>query len=162
MKVWEKFFFFFFYCFWFVCSIVSKNCADTYKAGERESGVYKINPDSAGIIKVFCDQITAGGGWLVFQKRLNGSVDFFVGWNQYKRGFGNLNGEFWLGLDNIHHLTSREEYKLRVDLEDYEGNTYYAEYDSFKVASEGGKYRLSLGGYTGLISLRSLISIYKF
>ena len=144
------------------CSIVSKNCADTYKAGERESGVYKINPDSAGIIKVLCDQITAGGGWLVFQKRLNGLVDFFLGWNQYKRGFGNLTGEFWLGLDNIHHLTSREEYKLRVDLEDFAGNTYYAEYDSFKVASEGEKYILSLGGYTGLISLRSLISIYKF
>ena len=144
------------------CSIVSKNCTDTYKAGERENGVYKINPDSAGIIKVLCDQTTAGGGWLVFQKRLDGSVGFYRGWTEYKRGFGNLTSEFWLGLDEIHRLTSSGRYKLRVDLEDFDRNTYYAEYDFFEVASEGEKYKLSVGSYAGLISLRSSISIYKF
>jgi len=144
-----------------VCSIVSI-CADTYKAGEKESGVYTFNPDGAGIIEVFCDQTTAGGGWLVFQKRLDGSVDFYRGWTEYKRGFGNLTGEFWLGLDNIHRLTNSGKYKLRVDLEDPAGETYYAEYDSFGVLSEGEKYQLSVGSYTGLISLRSLISIDRF
>jgi len=145
-----------------VCFIVSQNCADTYKAGEKESGVYTINPDGAGIIEVFCDQTTAGGGWLVFQKRLDGSVDFYRGWTEYKRGFGNPAGEFWLGLDNIHSLTTNGSYKLRVDLEDSAGDTYYAEYDSFGVLSEGEKYQLSVGSYTGLISLLSLISIGKF
>jgi len=99
---------------------------------------------------VFCDQTTAGGGWLVFQKRQDGSVDFYLGWTEYKRGFGNLSGEFWLGLDNIHRLSSSGSHKLRVDLEDFAGNTYYAEYDLFKVGSEGEKYKLSLGSYTGL------------
>jgi len=158
VKVWEKFFFFFFYCFWFVCSIVSKDCADTFKAGERDSRVYTINPDGSGIFDVFCDHTTAGGGWLVFQKRLDGSVDFYRGWTEYKRGFGSLTGEFWLGLDKIHLLTSRENYKLRVDLEDFDGNTYYAEYDLFGVASEGEKYKLSVETHSGLISLRSLIN----
>jgi len=129
---------------------VSKNCADTYKSGESKSGVYRINPDGSEIIDVFCDQTTAGGGWLVFQKRQDGSVDFYLGWAEYKRGFGNLSGEFWLGLDNIHRLSSSGSHKLRVDLEDFVGNTYYAEYDLFKIASEGEKYRLSLGSYSGL------------
>ena len=90
----------------------------------------------------------------MFQKRLNGSVDFYRGWTEYKDGFGPLTGEFWLGLDNIHRLTSSGKYKLRVDLEDFTGKTYYAEYDVFEVASEEEKYKLSVGNYTGLISLK--------
>ena len=98
---------------------------------------------------MFCDQTTAGGGWTVFQKRLDGSVDFYRGWNEYKRGFGNLNGEFWLGLENIYRLTRSGRYKLRVDLEDTSGNTAYAEYDMFAVASERTKYQLSIGTFSG-------------
>ena len=99
---------------------------------------------------MFCDQTTTGAGWLVFQKRLDGSVDFYRDWAEYKRGFGSLTGEVWLGLDKIHRLTSNGYYKLRVDLEDFSANTYYAEYDFFKVASEGEKYELSVGRYSGL------------
>ena len=110
--------------------------------------MYTIDPDGSGAFNVFCDQKTAGGGWTVFQKRLDGSVDFYRGWNDYKRGFGNLNGEFWLGLDKIHRLTKTRN-KLRVDLEDTTGNTVYAEYDMFAVTSERTKYQLSLGTYSG-------------
>jgi len=108
-----------------------------------------INPDGLGAFDAFCDQTTAGGGWTVFQKRMDGSVDFYRVWTDYKRGFGNLNGEFWLGLDKIHRLSSSGKYKLRVDLEDFAGNTVYAEYDSFGVGSEGTKYQLSVGNYSG-------------
>ena len=80
---------------------------------------------------MYCDQKTAGGGWTVFQKRLDGSDD-------YKRGFGNLNGEFWLGLENIYRLT-KEQSRLRVDLEDFENQTAYAEYDSFGIGDEQSK-----------------------
>ena len=89
----------------------------------------------------------------MFQKRLDGSVDFYRGWAEYKRGFGSLTGEFWLGLDKIHRLTSSGSYKLRVDLEDFDGKTYYAEYDLFKVGSEAEKYHLVVGNYKGLSSL---------
>ena len=98
---------------------------------------------------MFCDQTTAGGGWTVFQKRLDGSVDFYRDWANYKNGFGNLNGEFWLGLDKINRLTNSERYKLRVDLEDITGKTAYAEYNHFAVTSERTKYQLSLGTYSG-------------
>jgi len=126
-----------------------RNCADVFKSGARISGVYTIDPDGSGAFDVFCDQTTAGGGWTVFQKRLDGSVDFYRGWNDYKLGFGNLNGEFWLGLDKINRITNSERYKLRVDLEDIQGNTAYAEYDMFAVTSEKIKYQLSLGAYSG-------------
>ena len=92
---------------------------------------------------------TDGGGWTVFQRRLDGSVDFYLGWESYKRGFGNLNKEFWLGNDNLHRLTAADDVKLRVDLEDFDGNIKYAEYTTFKVASEADKYRLLIEGYSG-------------
>ena len=87
----------------------------------------------------------------MFQKRLDGSVDFYRGWADYKNGFGNLNGEFWLGLDKINRLTKTKN-RLRVDLEDTTGKTAYAEYDMFAVTSERTKYKLSLGTYSGKFS----------
>ena len=92
---------------------------------------------------------TEGGGWTVFQKRLDGSVNFYRGWESYKNGFGSLSGEFWLGNDNIHRLADSDDVMLRVDLEDFEGNIAYAEYTTFKVADEADKYRLLIGGYKG-------------
>ena len=92
---------------------------------------------------------TEGGGWTVFQRRLDGSVDFYLNWTDYKHGFGNLSGEFWLGNDNLHRLTAAGKVELRVDLEDFDGNITYAEYATFKVADEGDKYRLLIGGYSG-------------
>ena len=127
-----------------------KNCAELYKSGEKISGVYTIDPDGADAFDVFCDQTTAGGGWTVFQKRIDGSVNFYRGWADYKNGFGNLNGEFWLGLEKINRLTNSERYKLRVDLEDTEGKTAYAEFDMFAITSERKKYQLSIGTYSGL------------
>ena len=89
---------------------------------------------------------TDGGGWTVFQKRLNGSVDFYRTWASYKKGFGDLNGEFWLGNDNLHRLTAADDVILRVDLEDFEGNIKYAKYKTFELADEGKKYQLLIGG----------------
>ena len=88
----------------------------------------------------------------MFQKRQDGSVDFYRGWTDYKLGFGNLNGEFWLGLDKINRLTNSGRYRLHVDLEDTKGKRAYAEYDHFAVSSEKSKYQLSLGTYSGEFS----------
>ena len=99
---------------------------------------------------------TSGGGWTVFQRRLDGSVDFYRGWQDYKHGFGDLKGEFWLGLDKIHRLTRVTKYVLRIDMGDSSGNTRYALYSSFAVSSEKSKYQLSLGTYSG--KLRTMVN----
>ena len=109
--------------------------------------MYVIKPDIQSPFDVFCDQTTAGGGWTVFQKRIDGSVDFNLNWSDYKHGFGDLNGEFWLGLERIHRLTSDNNSMLRVDMEDFEGESGYAEYSLFGVRSEHDKYQLILGSY---------------
>ena len=133
-----------------IVQTVGRNCAELYKSGERNSGVYTIDPDGSGAFDVFCDQTTAGGGWTVFQKRLDGSVDFYRGWSDYKIGFGNRRGEYWLGLDKIHRLTKLVNNTLRVELEDTECKTAYAAYDMFAVSSEKTNYQLSLGTYSGM------------
>ena len=92
---------------------------------------------------------TSGGGWTIFQRRVDGSDDFYLGWKFYTEGFGDLNGEFWLGLDKINRLSEGGQTVLRVDLEDFENETRYAEYTIFAVANEEDKYRLTVGNYSG-------------
>ena len=126
-----------------------KDCSKLGKTGFSSNGVYHINPDNGSPMQVLCDLITNGGGWTVFQKRLDGSVDFFRNWESYKNGFGDLNGEFWLGNDKLHRLTFSNDVMLRVDMEDFDGNITYAEYTTFQVADEADKYRITFGGYNG-------------
>ena len=94
--------------------------------GHTNSGTYTLHPINASSpLDVYCDMETDGGGWTVLLKRQDGSVDFYLNWTDYKNGFGNLEGEHWLGLDNIHLLThqSSDPPQLRVDLADWESMT---------------------------------------
>ncbi len=95
---------------------------------------------------------TDSGGWTVFQRRKDGSVDFYRDWMDYARGFGNVTGEFWLGLRKLHRITSLSAAvgnELRVDLEDFEENTAYAKYGGFSIGNSTAKYRLYVSGYNG-------------
>ena len=111
--------------------------------------MYSVNPDGKGYFNVYCDMRTDGGGWTVFQRRQNGSVDFYRGWNDYKTGFGQLTAEFWLGNDKIHRLTASRTSSLRVELEDWNGVRGYAKYGRFSIGDEQAGYRLDVGSYSG-------------
>ncbi len=91
---------------------------------------------------------TDKGGWIVFQKRTSSEVSFERDWNSYAKGFGDLLGNFWLGLDALHAITSGGGYTLRIDLQDLDGNFGYAKYLNFKIGSRAEKYKLTYDSYS--------------
>ncbi|XP_034522648.1 tenascin-R isoform X2 [Ailuropoda melanoleuca] len=127
-----------------------QDCAQHLMNGDTLSGVYTIflNGELSRKLQVYCDMTTDGGGWIVFQRRQNGQTDFFRKWAEYRVGFGNLEDEFWLGLDNIHRITSQGRYELRVDMRDGQ-EAAFAYYDKFSVEDGRNLYKLRLGGYNG-------------
>ncbi|XP_066284665.1 uncharacterized protein [Branchiostoma lanceolatum] len=128
------------------------DCADLYYNGQRSDGINSITArlgKERRPMDVFCDMTTDGGGWTVIQRRLDGSVLFNRTWHQYKRRFGKIRGEYWLGLDNMYFLTNQRNYTLRIDMEDWEDNSAWARYDVFKVGGEWTYYQLSIGNYSG-------------
>ncbi|XP_038637883.1 tenascin isoform X6 [Scyliorhinus canicula] len=127
-----------------------KDCSQTLLNGEANSGIHTIfvNGNRSQPLRVYCDMTTDGGGWMVFQRRENGKVDFFRNWKNYSNGFGNPADEFWLGLENLHKITSQGHYQLRVDFRD-EGDSAYAVYDRFLVTDSKSRYKLHIGGYNG-------------
>ncbi|XP_030845836.1 ryncolin-1-like [Strongylocentrotus purpuratus] len=129
-----------------------RDCAEIQTGGPSHlSGVYPIYPDGVSDepLFVYCDMETDGGRWTVFQRRQDGSVDFYLYWSDYKYGFGNVSSEHWLGNDNIHRLSRNKTYELRIDLEDFDGQTRYATYSNFSIADEVAKYILALDKYSG-------------
>lgn len=135
--------------FYFHTDFSVKGCADMLYAGFNHSDVYTISPDRRTEMEVFCDQETDNGGWIVFQRRVDASVSFHRTWEDYKRGFGNPKGNFWLGNDNIHLITSSSKVSLRIDLEDWSGKRVFARYENFKIGKENSRYLISVSEYNG-------------
>ena len=137
-----------------------ENCKDIYDLGHVASGVYMIyEPITQSSqfrtlfrgINVYCDMedFFGGPGWLVFQRRQDDSVSFDRNWNEYADGFGDLNGNFWIGNDNLALITSGDTiYELRIELQDWDNEWRYARYASFRVEDASTEYVLRLGSFT--------------
>ncbi|XP_074710310.1 tenascin-X [Strix uralensis] len=127
-----------------------RDCAEEQLNGpgpSRETLVF-LGGDPGRPLRVFCDMETDGGGWLVFQRRQDGGTDFWRGWDAYARGFGNVTGEFWLGNEALHALTTGPPTELRVDLRTPR-DAAFARYRDFTIAGPEDHYRLHLGAYSG-------------
>ncbi|XP_074042740.1 microfibril-associated glycoprotein 4 [Leptinotarsa decemlineata] len=128
-----------------------RSCKEIQKNGNNISGIYEVQPKmSEKPFMVLCDMETMGGGWTHIQKRFDGSQDFYLGWREYKFGFGNLRGEFWLGLENIYLSTAAEGTELLVEIVDRDNVKAHAHYKTFAIGSEAEGYPLKiLKDFTG-------------
>ncbi|XP_073403620.1 microfibril-associated glycoprotein 4-like [Dendrobates tinctorius] len=130
------------------------DCEDVCENGDEDSGPYVIYPAGPGIaVPVYCDMSTDSGKWTVIQRRFNGTVGFYRGWNDYKIGFGRADGEYWLGLHYMYLLTLRNKYELRIDLGDFENNMTFARYTEFSISPyslnpEEDGYTLHVDGFS--------------
>ena len=94
--------------------------------------------------KGYCDTITDKGGWLVVQRRQDGSVDFNRNWVDYENGFGSLTGEFWYGLQPLHCLTNQGMWEMRIDVTYSNGTKRYFSYSSFRIGPASSNYTLNV------------------
>ena len=136
-----------------------KNCCNVavkhhyFSINKNSSGVYNIIDfcQQETIVQGYCDTLTDGGGWLVIQRRKDGSENFHRYWWEYEMGFGSLTGEFWFGLNALHCLTSQGEWELRIDLKLTNGTIIYLPYKQFavRVGPASEQYPLTISGFTG-------------
>ncbi|KAH8308058.1 hypothetical protein KR059_005828, partial [Drosophila kikkawai] len=117
----------------------------------QKSGVTEIRvPEySENPFKVACDQESHDGGWTIILRRADGSEDFYREWKDYEEGFGQVEGEYFVGLGPLHALTSSVDQELLVIVKDSTGERY-AMYDNFLIGGKNNNYTLeSLGFYYG-------------
>ena len=136
-----------------------RDCRDFYDNGYHVDGLYVVTMNGYKKTVVYCKQSTKypGGGWTVIQRRYDGSVNFYRDWLSYKIGFGDLQGEFWAGNENIHLLTTQAIFPSGSEAricasthnndDDYRNGCLY--YSHFEVASEKSKYTLHVTGNDG-------------
>ncbi|KAJ8033217.1 Fibrinogen C domain-containing protein 1 [Holothuria leucospilota] len=132
------------------------DCLDIFNTGSNESGIYTIKPTTwlGQPFEVYCN-MDNGGGWAVFQRRVNGSVEFYTKWEDYKQGFGFLDHEFWLGNEKLFRVTNQADYELRIDVANFLGDANYATYGLFRIADKDHKYRLTeLGTFGGTAGIK--------
>ncbi|KAH8389567.1 hypothetical protein KR215_002577, partial [Drosophila sulfurigaster] len=122
--------------------------------------IYEIKVPGIDAFSVPCDSRLAGSGWTVIQRRMDGSVDFNRNWTDYQQGFGDLRGEFFIGLEKLHLITRSQRHELYIYLNNGEA---YARYDNFYIGDEDEFYKIkSIGSYSGNAGIDGLSMGSKF
>ena len=139
-------------------SLTITSCCDL-RIVSSVSGVYKLNKGTFNSADVYCDMNTTTGGWIVIQRNKNNSlVNFNKNWTDCEKGFGDLNTEFWYGLESMHCLTQRGQWEMRVNYQNNDKTWSYLHYNQFSVGSASEEYPLTVGGYSG--SVQSSYALY--
>ena len=134
-------------------SALIQGCCDlrVFPPDRVPTGVYKMSIGSFVTANVYCNMTTDDGGWIVIQRnRINSQLSFNKNWREYEEGFGDLNKDFWAGLELMHTLTQRGQWEMRVDYQHRNKNWHYLHYNQFSVGSASEKYPLTIGGFTGV------------
>lgn len=122
-----------------------QDCRQALEGGHTESGLYPIRG-----AQLWCDMETDGGGWFVFQRRINGTVNFNRTYDAYRNGFGDPAGEFWYGMNRLRSSLQGSPSDMRIVMETFDGSTSYAQYSIFRLGGSKKQYSLIIGGYSGL------------
>ena len=143
---------------------IYRDCLDLYNAGVHVTGVYQINIDNFGPKKVRCNMDVDGGGWTVFEHRFDGTVDFERDWVDYKNGFGAPGGEFWLGNEALHSLTTASIHDFYIHAGTFPGSNLassrHSKYSEFIVGSESDDYRMNANSLmNGIESIKNNIGM---
>ncbi|KAM9349961.1 angiopoietin-related protein 3-like [Symphorus nematophorus] len=125
------------------------DCSELFSRGERVSGVYAVRPSGAEPFMAFCD-MSKDHGATVIQRRKDGSVNFDQTWEKYENGFGDFQGEFWLGLRKIHSLAAQGNSVLHIQLEDWKQGRRFIEY-RFYLHGPGSNYTIHLTHLSGYL-----------
>ncbi|XP_023228825.1 techylectin-5A-like isoform X2 [Centruroides sculpturatus] len=145
------------------------DCEELKESGIEESGIYTVCPrgrTNEPLFPVYCDMEKDGGDWTVFERRGDYGKPanyFYKNWEDYRQGFGELNKEFWLGLDKIHSLTAQGNYMLRIKMVKFEeSGDYYAVYSNFKVGSEDEDDKLMFDNFVegNIVILKTIDSAH--
>ncbi|KAJ8033834.1 Ryncolin-4 [Holothuria leucospilota] len=128
------------------CTPLYRDCYDVYEAGITADGVYSILPAGwpGEPFSVLCNMTSDGGGWTVFQRRIDSVTDFYRNWASYKNGFGSLESDFWLGNEQLHYLTKQKVYQLRIDMVTSQDSSLLQTYPEFAVGNESVNYKMIL------------------
>ena len=130
-----------------------RSCCDLriFPPDRVPTGVYKMSMGTFVTANVYCNMTTDDGGWIVIQRnRRKSQLSFNKNWREYEEGFGDLNKDFWAGLELIHTLTQRGQWEMRVDYQKNDKTWSYLHYNQFSVGSANEEYPLTVGGFTGV------------
>ncbi|CAH1776964.1 unnamed protein product [Owenia fusiformis] len=127
------------------CELQDGDCGGT----PTYTGVSTIATSDGRIFEAYCDQ-----GWTYVFNRFDGSENFNRSWVEFQQGFGDVNLEHFIGLDNLASILNQRSYKAKFDLVTWPSSnlnpaTGFAEFSSFTMANASDKYRINIGGYSG-------------
>ncbi|XP_066961939.1 ficolin-1-like [Macrobrachium rosenbergii] len=117
------------------------------KTNDASVGVFIVKPPKYRPTEVRCEIERGAVGWTVMLSRINGREAFNRTYKEYQEGFGDPSGEYWIGNDFLHKLTTWRPHQLRVVMEDWDGQKTWVQYNHFRVAGADENYQLTVGEF---------------